>query len=202
MWHRLAIKNMPAVSFQCDGQKSCILGQLSFSLFLALAFLLLPSHCLICIFGPFVWLHCLIHLNVPPAHPSRFDTFYKHLLKGLSQTSNWHHYPLIHPKRKRLLLQSAHGRKKNKWDIWCRFSCAAWVLHLVLMLCFRATVSHGSVCVHKWCAVWFLLIANLNIWLAPHRSNLCLSVVILSSWFMDMFIHIWRRKYADCMRDV
>lgn len=113
MWHRLAIKKMPAVSFQCDGQKSCILGQHSFSLFLALAFLLLSSHCLICIFGPFVWLHCLIHLNVPPAHPSRFDTFYKHLLKGLSQASNWHHYPLIHPKRKRLLLQSAHGRKKT-----------------------------------------------------------------------------------------
>lgn len=95
-------------------RKSCILGQRSFSLFLALAFLLLPSHCLICILQPFVWLHRLIHLNVPPARPSRFDTFYKHLLKGLSQASNWHHYPLIHPKRKRLLLQSAHGRKTKQ----------------------------------------------------------------------------------------
>lgn len=98
-------------------------GQHSFSLFLALAFLLLPSHCLICIFGPFVWLHCLIHLNVPPAHPSRFDTFYKHLLKGLSQASNWHHYPLIHPKRKRLLLQSAHGRKKQARHLMSLLMC-------------------------------------------------------------------------------
>lgn len=134
MWHRLAIKNMPAVSFQCDGQKSCILGQRSISLFLALTFLLLPSHCLICILRPFVWLHRLIHLNVPPAHPSRFDTFYKHLLKGLSQASNWHHYPLIHPKRKRLLLQSAHGRKKKK-QVRCLMSL---LMSFILSSCFAS----------------------------------------------------------------
>lgn len=138
-------------------RKSCILGQRSFSLFLALTFLLLPSHCLICILLPFGF-HHLIHLNVPPAHPSGFYTFYKHLLKGLSQASNWHHYLLIHPKRKRHLLQSAHGRRQIKWDVWCHFSCAAWVLHLVLMLCFRATASRWlSLCSQM---VYGLVFAN------------------------------------------
>ncbi len=112
-------------------RKSYIPGQRSFSLFLALAFLPLPSHYLICILRPFIWLHRRIDLNVPPAHPSRFDTFYKHLLKGQLQATNWHHYPLIHPKRKRLLLQSAHGRKTKQ------------VRHLMLLFMSRLSPSSG-----------------------------------------------------------
>lgn len=143
-------------------RKSCILGQRSFSFFLSLAFLLLPSHCLICILWPFIWLHRLIDLNDPPAHPSRFDTFYKHILKGQSQVSNWHHYLLIHPKKEEAFIAICSWKKKKTSET-SDVASHVPLESFIWSSCSASERQHLGDCAHKWCAVWFLIIANINI---------------------------------------